>query len=316
MASSNKELVQGIPQDFEAPEGLVPLAVFEDFQAASEAGLAILAMGNPYWTYLYDDAYIICVSDQVAAIALHELMEVASLKAKQAQTGRIHLPEYQVAPWSFVVFSTVLIGVFTWQSRAPILDLGRVDSVAMLASGQWWRAITALTLHADIVHLVSNLVGGMGFAFLLSRFFGASLAWLLILLSGLSGNLINAWLHYPDLHLSIGASTGVFGALGLLTGVGVWYALANAGASRSRQTPQWLLPAFGGFTLLGMLGTGGSHIDVAAHISGFVCGCVFGILGAVFHLFIERLEKGRFVLSGLSLAIVFGAWGAALSSDL
>ncbi|MEM7790606.1 MAG: rhomboid family intramembrane serine protease [Verrucomicrobiota bacterium] len=313
MASSNEKPIHAIPQDFEAPEGLVPLAVFGDFRAASDAGLAILAMGNPYWTYLHDGTYIICVSNRVAAIVLEELRAVASLRANRMEPKKIELPEFEVAPWSFVVFATLLIGVFLFQSRASILPLGRIDSIAIIADGQWWRAITALTLHADIVHLVSNLVGGIGFVFLLSRFFGASMTWLLVLLSGISGNLINAWLHFPDPHLSIGASTGVFGALGMLTGVGIWYSLANTETSRVTQMPQWLLPAFGGFTLLGLLGTGDSQVDVAAHISGFVCGCLLGVFGAMFRRFLVKIDKSRFILAGVSLAIVVGAWGAAYS---
>ncbi|MEM8867440.1 MAG: rhomboid family intramembrane serine protease [Verrucomicrobiota bacterium] len=313
MASLNVGFSREIPADFEPPEGLAPIVAFEDFQEASEAGLGILAMGNPYWTFLYNDRYVICVSDQIAEAALKEVSKIAMLKAREAKPHPVlEMPEHSSGAPSVLLYLLILVGCFVWKSSSAIVEAGRLDSAAILAGGEWWRAITALTLHSDIVHLASNIVGGAGFAFLLTRFFGSALAWLLILVAGVAGNLINAAVHYPEAHLSIGASTAVFGALGLLTGVGIWFSVIELRAQRRWLFPQWMIPAFGGFTLLSLLGAGEGRIDVGAHISGFGCGLILGLLAAWRYVWLEGLGRFRLLIAGLPIVLLVVAWWAAL----
>ena len=92
----------------------------------------------------------------------------------------------------------------------------------LTVGGQWWRAVTALGLHADLGHIASNLVAGSLFGFFLAEILGSGLAWLMILLAGAAGNAINA-LVQPASHTSIGASTAIFGAVGLLAVLAVRY---------------------------------------------------------------------------------------------
>ena len=53
---------------------------------------------------------------------------------------------------------------------------------------EWWRAITALTLHADTGHLANNLGFGGFFGFFLGRYFGPGIAWLAILAAGFAAD--------------------------------------------------------------------------------------------------------------------------------
>lgn len=99
--------------------------------------------------------------------------------------------------------------------------VGVADSGALL-SGQLWRAATALTLHADPAHVASNAVIGGAFLILLARRAGSGTAWLLAVLAGILGNLLNAAAHAllgGPTHLSVGFSTAVFGAAGVLAGL-------------------------------------------------------------------------------------------------
>ena len=49
-----------------------------------------------------------------------------------------------------------------WQANNPWFSLGAVNSQAIVDQHEWWRLITALTLHADFSHLIGNiLVGGI-----------------------------------------------------------------------------------------------------------------------------------------------------------
>jgi len=297
-------------EGFEPPEGLVPVAVYLDFSRAGDAGLAILAMGKAYWTLMHESHYVICVlaADEKAAVA--ELRAVADLDAAPRHFGGTRFREFTFGYLSFVLYAAVLIACYIWQQTGLPLALGRGDAVNMVEHGQWARALTALCLHGDIVHLVSNLVAGMGFAFFVARFFGAASGWLLILISGVLGNALNAWVYYPEAHYSIGASTAVFGALGLLTGVGLWVAMTEA--KQTWSMPRWFMPIFGGITLLGLIGIGDGAldgiVDVAAHISGFLCGLLMGLVGAIFQRAFVYLETQRYWVGLLSLGAVGAAW--------
>ncbi|MGJ8640852.1 MAG: rhomboid family intramembrane serine protease [Opitutaceae bacterium] len=277
-------------EGFEAPEGLVPIAVHADFKRSGEVGLVILAMGDAYWTLMHGDQYVLCVDQQRANAVTAELHAYALLDKKKVQPGDSRYREFQFGGLSFLIYLLLLAAIFSFQDTYDLIARGRADSLAIVDAGQWWRAVTALTLHADIVHLVSNLVAGMGFAFFVARFFGAPLGWLLIVLSGTAGNLLNAWVYYPEPHLSIGASTAVFGALGILTGIGVMVALKEP--EQRWSLPRWLVPIFGGLTLLGLIGVGDGLVDVAAHISGFLCGLVFGAVGTLWQ---PRLNQAKFI---------------------
>jgi membrane associated rhomboid family serine protease len=310
MASLKNDLLIG-PQNlvgFELPDGLRVVAVYGSYAAASEAGLAILAMGKPYWTLMHEARYVLCVTDADADAAVAELRAVAAIAERPRVFGGQPYEEYDFGYRSFVLYALILIACFVWQQGAELVDIGRVDSLRMIDEGEWARALTALMLHGDVVHLVSNLVAGLGFAFLVARFFGAAAGWMLILLSGGFGNALNAWVYYPEPHSAIGASTAVFGALGLLTGVGLWLALTEARGSWS--VPRWFVPIFGGVTLLGLIGVGDGTglVDVAAHISGFLCGAALGFVGALFPRMFVFLEARRFWLGLLTLALLAAAW--------
>jgi membrane associated rhomboid family serine protease len=178
------------------------------------------------------------------------------------------------------------------------IQLGNLDDVLVIA-GEWWRIITALSLHADGVHLISNLFFGGLFIYLLSLRTGLGWAWLLTLISGASGNLINALIQGD--HRAIGASTAVFGALGIISGMSAWLEFT---ALR-----RWFLPIASGLALLALFGTGGENTDVGAHIFGYLSGFVGGV--AVAKILVRR---GDFFARGSSFAallcwiVVIGAW--------
>ncbi len=206
-----------------------------------------------------------------------------------------------------VAYAAVLLGIYLLQSRGSLgIDwaaVGRVDSTA-IRSGQWWRVITALTLHADLGHLIGNLVFGAFFGALLSRQLGGGVAWFAILASGATGNALNVLLQRE--HFAIGASTSVFGALGLLA---AWLWLAGP-LQRDTWARRWA-PVVGGLWLLTWLGTGGERTDIVAHLTGFVAGFVFGALLA--HLPASGRSNAfmQWLTGGATLAVVAGAWWMA-----
>ena len=53
---------------------------------------------------------------------------------------------------------------------------GRVDGV-LIRDGEWWRAITALTLHSGIKHYAGNAVFGDFFGYMAGRVLGSGVTW-------------------------------------------------------------------------------------------------------------------------------------------
>ncbi len=184
------------------------------------------------------------------------------------------LPPHPVGLLWIALWCAILIATFLMQQARPgFTDLG--SSVAGWPRDGWWRPFTAMFLHADLPHLVSNLVGGGVLAALVSVSIGAHRAWPLVLLCGTLANLTTSLTSPDPLFQSIGASTAVFGALGLLSGIGLEATL------HSRTRKAWiplLSPVLAGLVVLGLTGSAapGSHIDGIGHAAGFAAGVLGG----------------------------------------
>lgn len=207
----------------------------------------------------------------------------------------------------FIAAFHVWLGPF--REETPGMRAAAADAERIVA-GDWWRAITALTLHANIEHLMANLIGLFLLGSAVSRRFGSGLGWALILATGVAGNACVALLLQSN-HLSVGASTSCFGALGLLAACRAIQNLQQTGGVTGLWDRTWL-PIGAGISLLAMLGTG-PHSDLAAHALGFL----FGLLLAVPFCWngIVRLPDWlQRTLQIATLCIVMTAWRMALRS--
>ena len=188
------------------------------------------------------------------------------------------------------------------------LAVGRTQA-GLIRQGQWWRAVTALSLHADVAHLASNMVIGGLVGLFVGQLFGSGLAWLSILLAGAAGNLLNALFRPPE-HMSVGASTAVFAALGM--------SAAYAWKRRQKTPASWLVrwaPLIGGVALLGYLGGDGARTDVPAHLMGFFSGVVLGALYGKLGDRVALPTRAQPLLGLIALAVLGIAWVLAASSS-
>lgn len=180
-------------------------------------------------------------------------------------------------------------------------------TAARISAGEWWRVVTALTLHADLPHVLGNSVALALLATAVSRWFGAGVGLWLILVSGAGGNAVNALVR-GGAHSAVGASTAVFGAVGILTALQLtrrWRA-PPSGLMRMRA---WA-PLAAGLALLALLGSSETS-DVAAHLFGFACGGVLGFLAS--RLRAERLVGWpQAALAIAAAAAIWGCWWLAL----
>ncbi len=252
---------------------------------------------------------------------------LAEIGAYVAERADVVLPDPEAAParppvglavvawmgvvagfWGILLGETVAFGRhIRWRA------MGAGDSTAMLA-GQWWRAATSLCLHADPAHLFGNAACGALFLALLCRETGIGLGFFLALAAGIAGNVAKALVQGPGMHF-LGASTAVFGALGVLGGLRL--------ASRHPALPAGRAAAAGAaLMLLAMLGAGSDDggatgtvgaVDLAGHLFGFLSGAVLGLSAGVA---LERRGRPGRLAQGLwglgAVACLLAAWGLAI----
>lgn len=244
------------------------------------------------------------------AARAREALDAGDREEREASAQRDEGPPDRGRPLAPLVVALALAGVHAALGRFPDgarwLAGGSADARAIL-SGQLWRALTALTLHADVVHLCGNLVAGFIFLSACSRWLGGGLAVLLALLAGGLGNLLNSAYHVArgDAHGSIGASTAMFAALGILGGLQFHFrGRRPRRLARGRLGRGWpILAACLG--LLAMIGMGEGRVDVGAHVFGLVAGVATGLVAARLP---PASRRGNVVLGALAVLLTAGAW--------
>ncbi|MDI6798193.1 MAG: rhomboid family intramembrane serine protease, partial [Desulfatibacillaceae bacterium] len=208
-----------------------------------------------------------------ASVAQKALEEIEAYQGENPP-----LPERPAPPlvvtrtgwWAAGVLLLFYIFLGSVESDRSLIRIWGADSAAILA-GQVYRSITALFLHFDPVHLTGNMAGLGIFGTAVAQIAGAGAGWLMILLSGIVGNLINAAFAGPG-HLSAGASTSVFGAMGWLAG----YRMAPppSPGARKKDRAGWIVLG-AALTLLALLGNSPKS-DFFAHLFGLAAGMGFG----------------------------------------
>ncbi len=265
-------------------DDLVLVGNYPTLNQAQDHGLVILAMGEACWVSRSDDSqyYRLHAEHHLAPRIVEELGTYSREELEQRRLANRPPPvdpfNYP-AGWEFLlVWMLGLIAIFLLQGQDPgLTQRGASSSIGMIDQHEWWRPFTGLFLHSDVQHLTGNLLGGAVFGILVSRSLGPLRGWLLILVCGTLGNLLTAWTRHPEAFLSIGASTAVFGALGILTGLGFSISRRQGTGKSWARTAA---PVMAGFVLLGWLGGGapGSNTDVLGHAFGFGSGLACGFL--------------------------------------
>lgn len=174
-------------------------------------------------------------------------------------------------------------------------------SAAAIMDGEVYRAVTALMLHSDVAHMVGNMAGLMVFGAGVCILTGWGVGWFMILCTGAAGNWVNAWM-WESAHVSIGASTAVFGAVGILTG----HQMAARGKITGRRGSVWAALACG-LALLGFLGSEGERTDLMAHLFGFGCGLLAGAAHAIVRSrpFVPMLQ---WMAAATALSVITLSW--------
>jgi membrane associated rhomboid family serine protease len=204
------------------------------------------------------------------------------------------------------IWVILCLAFFHWQitridANPRWLEIGRFIATNVLA-GDWWRLFTALTLHADDAHLLSNMAGLAVFVGGVGYFAGPGLSWLLVCSAAGLGNFLNAVFSQTS-QPSIGASTAVFAAVGLISIFGIRNYYLNR-----RLKQRFLISFMAGFGIFAMLGTN-PQTDVSAHWFGFVSGALVGVV--VLPLVKSEAIRNRVLQLAAFLifcVLIYGSW--------
>jgi len=275
---------------------------------AEEHALVLLAMGIGC-TVAKDDSYFSLLVSAPNAMSARE--QLALYAEENREPAHPQPAERRLADGvgGALVYGAVLLLLDVWSHHNAFSQDwwgAGVAQASLIIDGEWWRTVTALALHADIAHLASNVTFGVVFGLLVSQVLGSGLAWLAILCAGAAGNALNAVVQ-PAAHTAVGASTSVFAAIGILSGL----MLRRKAYLWRRGVRRWT-PLAGGLMLLAYLGIGGERTDVGAHLAGFASGAIVGIALVYEGQWLPqgRLAQRAFGIS--ALVIVPLAWILAL----
>jgi membrane associated rhomboid family serine protease len=219
------------------------------------------------------------------------------------------LPEAgMIFHWGSLGWAAAIVAAYYWSAvRFPGLRSAGILDSDKVARGQWWRLLTAVTLHQNAPHLMANATTGFVLMGLAMARYGAGVALLATFLAGVAGNAADL-LVYAQPHQSLGASGMIMGALGAITvqSFSFW--------RKARPGGRFLFRALAAGVLILVLVGFSPDSDVVAHVGGFIAGTLFGC--ALGWIRPARLQSGP-ANAGAILALaalLLAAWRLALRS--
>lgn len=208
--------------------------------------------------------------------------------------------------WSVLAWVGLMTVLFALQGSPGIgLEQVGIGNAGLVRAGEWWRPVTATTLHADPAHLMMNAIFGFLLIGLAMGRFGSGLTLLATLACGVAANLVTtAW---REDHVSgLGASGVVMAALGLLA------ADATVQYWKQKKPPRLMMEGIlAGLMLFVLVGVSPTS-DVAAHAIGCLSGLGAGLVLA--YPSPTTIHDLRLNLSaGVTYCLILGgAWGWGL----
>jgi rhomboid protease GluP len=223
---------------------------------------------------------------------------------------------FRATPNAWVTPVLVALNVIAWLGSVALgADFMNPKSDILLALGgnylpatlqQPYRLVTAMFLHAGLVHLAFNMWALWDMGKLAERFYGNSQFLLIYLLAGIFGSLASLFFG-AKVTVAVGASGAVFGVAGALA-AGV-FTKSNKLPPRLVSSMRTSLLSFIGISLF--MGFTIANIDNAAHIGGLVSGfALASVLAEKFDW--EEYKRSRYprlaLACGASALVMWFIW--------
>lgn len=186
------------------------------------------------------------------------------------------------APWPAMALVILIIGGYALQAQLSVSQIDPwVFTPASLNTGEWRTVFTAIFLHGNWAHAITNAAMALAFATPLARYFGdrprgVFAFFSFYLLCGALGNLGFAAVHPGSQAGIVGASgavSGLMGATARLIGgrgrLGGLFSPTVLGMGGALLAVNLLIGALGGGWVPG---SGGASIAWEAHLAGFAAG--------------------------------------------
>lgn len=179
---------------------------------------------------------------------------------------RVEIPQRQpIFTYIILGLNIVIFLLDTFVLRGELTSLGAKDNSAIL-NGQYWRLVTPIFLHVDLLHIAFNNYFLYRIGPQLERFYGYRRFVLLYLLSGITG-VLASFILSP--YRSIGASGALFGLIGTM--IPFLYRNRTILANTKRQISN-IIQVIVVNLVIGLL----PGIDNWGHVGGLIGGLILG----------------------------------------
>lgn len=161
----------------------------------------------------------------------------------------------------------------------------------LVRDGEFYRLITAIFVHAGILHLFLNMYALYVIGTQLESFYGSVKYLIIYLFSGLIGSLLS--MSFLGDSWSVGASGAIFGLFGALLYFGYHYRVYLGSTLRTQIIPVILLNLIIGFSISG--------IDQFAHIGGLIGGGIISMAVGLKYKTAKSEQINGIIISVLAL---------------
>lgn len=180
-----------------------------------------------------------------------------------------------VVALNIVIF--LITDLFLFSSAEALVEWGALGWYEVLKEGEWYRLLTSMFMHGGIDHIFSNMLVLFYLGSCLEQQVGSLRYAVIYLGSGILAGLTSMGYNMvlSDFTVSIGASGAVFGVMGALLCLVIFFR-ERAGDFNLRQMAVMVFfGLYGGFT--------GQGVDNAAHVGGLIAGFLLTALVMLVH---------------------------------
>lgn len=204
------------------------------------------------------------------------------------------MEEQKVSDWrsyrvTLVLLVLNIVGyIFCTQMGEVVYTIGSMNAEKILVAHEYYRFLTSVFLHADIEHLVSNMIFLFGLGQMVEQVVGHISFSIVYLLSGFGGSIFSILYAVltGKIYDAVGASGAIFGLVGALFILVVARDLKRRSHSQGTveildQRGRQMLGAYESvsvgriiFAVVYMIysGSRAAGVDNAAHVGGLLCG--------------------------------------------